>query len=1089
MTRTTPLRIVAGLAGAAFAAFAALALAQPTGDSPITPPPNGPRHVESTWHALTNATVHVAPGHTLEGRTVIIRDGTIVAVNGEIPPGARIWDCTDLHIYPGLIDAYVEVDAPAPDSGSPGLHWNTKVTPQRSALDGDGVDKAAAESLRKMGFTAAGISPKGGIFRGSTAVVSLAAPADELSAERPPVYADDIFQVVAFDRGGSSGAGNDGYPNSQMGAIALIRQTLIDADWQQAARAAGETIAANSIDALGSDVTKPLLFDVGNELEALRAAKIAAEFGREVVIIGSGLEFRRLEAIVDSALPMIIPLNFPKDPDVSSVGKAEGVDLRTLMTWEQAPTNPRRLVAADVRMILTSSKISKGNGKFMDNLRKAIEHGLDESKALSMLTTYPASTLGVGDRLGTVEAGKIANMVVTDGPLFAKKTKIRDVWVDGKRHEINAAPGPDLDGEWAVRVGDFEMTLKIKGKKIKTIEGDAEGDARKVVINGNQLSFLVDDDDDGTGTYVMSGILSGERLVGTVLSPDGTAANWIATRVVEDEGEELAEGDAEGEDVAEGEAEGEEETKVAKADEEDKGPDVPEELPGYPFGPYAMKELPEQHAHLFIRGGTIWTSANAGIIENGEIEIRNGKIIYVGPMTNAEPPASATVIDATGKHITAGLIDAHSHTGISRGVNESGQAVTAEVRIGDVTDPDSIFWYRELAGGLTAANSLHGSANPIGGQNQVNKIRWGVARPDDMHFEGAIAGIKFALGENVKQSNWGDSKRTRYPQTRMGVDTLIRDRFTEAREYAARWDAYSMALDETNKSRVAGSGVLPRNLTSAGVPPRRDLELEALAEILAGERLIHCHSYRQDEILMLCRVAGDFGFKIGTFQHVLEGYKVAEAIREHAIGGSCFSDWWAYKVEVQDAIPHNGAIMHDAGVVVSFNSDSNELARRMNLEAAKAVRYGGLSQEVALKFVTINAAIQFKIDDRVGSLESGKDADVAIWSGNPLSTMTICEATYVDGRRYFSLEDDAAHRATIKAERERLIQKILRSDKKDPEKKDKPDKTEEPATPSDPHLAERDDYFIDLINRGIDPESVEGCGNCSSAAEMFHQHN
>ncbi|MDH3590426.1 MAG: amidohydrolase family protein [Planctomycetota bacterium] len=342
-------------------------------------------------------------------------------------------------------------------------------------------------------------------------------------------------------------------------------------------------------------------------------------------------------------------------------------------------------------------------------------------------------------------------------------------------------------------------------------------------------------------------------------------------------------------------------------------------------------------------------------------------------------------------------------TGISKGVNDSGQAVTAEVRIGDVTNPDAISWYRQLASGVTTVNSLHGSANPIGGQNQVNKVRWGAIHPDHMHFEGAIAGIKFALGENVKQSNWGDDFVTRYPQTRMGVETLIRDRFLAARDYMKR-----------------------------GEKPR-DLELEALAEILRGERLIHCHSYRQDEILMLCRVAAEFDFKIGTFQHVLEGYKVADAIKENAIGGSAFSDWWAYKVEVQDAIPYNGALMHAVGVVVSFNSDSDSLVRSLNVEAAKAVKYGGVPREEALKFVTLNPAKQLKVDDRVGSIEAGKHADLALWSGDPLSTYSRCVATWVDGEKLYSEQQDKEHRAFIHKERRRIIAKLLKRKKEKPE--------------------------------------------------------
>ncbi|MEZ6317365.1 MAG: amidohydrolase family protein [Phycisphaerales bacterium] len=405
------------------------------------------------------------------------------------------------------------------------------------------------------------------------------------------------------------------------------------------------------------------------------------------------------------------------------------------------------------------------------------------------------------------------------------------------------------------------------------------------------------------------------------------------------------------------------------------------------------------------------------------------------------------------------------------GVNEGGQAVTAECRIHDSLDPGAIGFYRQLAGGTTTVNSLHGSANPIGGQNAVHKIRWGAKAPDDMLLAGAKPGIKFALGENVKQSNW-QNDRSRYPQTRMGVETLIRDRFTAAREYAAAMNTPELASlreqlrkleasrDELARIRKEHPSVPDRpelhkqiDLVQAklrAATPRRDLELETLAQILAGDRLIHCHSYRQDEILMLCRVAEDFGFKIGTFQHGLEVYKVAEAVRDHAIGASLFSDWWAYKVEVQDAIPYAGPIETEVGVLTSYNSDSDELARRLNTEAAKAVKYsdGRITPEEALKFVTINPAKQLMIDDHVGSLERGKDADVVVWSGDPLSVYSKPEHVYVDGRELFSLELDAQLREHNRAERQRLIQKILAAPDRPEDKAKKHGDTDD--KPTDP---------------------------------------
>lgn len=414
--------------------------------------------------------------------------------------------------------------------------------------------------------------------------------------------------------------------------------------------------------------------------------------------------------------------------------------------------------------------------------------------------------------------------------------------------------------------------------------------------------------------------------------------------------------------------------------------------------------LPEQPAAVLVQGATIWTSAADGVLENADLLIENGVIKRVGKGLSA--PAGAAVIDAAGKHVTPGLIDAHSHAAVVGAVNEGSNNVTAEVRIANLIDAESRALYHQLAGGLTTANLLHGSANAIGGQNTVIKLRWGAADPRDMLFEGAPEGIKFALGENPKQSNF-NNPNPRYPQTRQGVEQSIRERFLAAQDYKRRHDAWA------NEGKASGMA-----------PPRRDLQLEAVLEIIEGKRLVHSHSYRADEILMLLRVMDSFGVTIATFQHVLEGYKVANELAAHGAGASTFSDWWAYKYEVIDAIPYNGAIMWDRDVVVSFNSDDDELARRLNLEAAKAVRYGGVPAAEALKFVTLNPAKQLRIDQWVGSLEPGKHADFVIWSGDPLSTYSLAEETWLDGRKYFDRQADLAGREALRAERQALMDKV-----------------------------------------------------------------
>jgi imidazolonepropionase-like amidohydrolase len=413
-----------------------------------------------------------------------------------------------------------------------------------------------------------------------------------------------------------------------------------------------------------------------------------------------------------------------------------------------------------------------------------------------------------------------------------------------------------------------------------------------------------------------------------------------------------------------------------------------------------------------IRGGTVLT-VTKGTIANGIVVIRDGKIAAVGGPQTAVP-AGAETVDATGRFVTPGIIDAHSHIAADS-INEGGTTVSSMTGIEDVLNPTDINVFRDLAGGLTTANVLHGSANPIGGKNTVIKLRWGKVRPSEMVFEGAMPGIKFALGENPKDMRFGGGGQQqpprRYPATRAGVEYVIRDAFTRARAYQREWQDYERRRKAADSNPATATPLLP---------PRRDLQLEPLVEILEGKRLVHAHAYRADEILMLIRVADEMGFKIATFQHVLEGYKVADEMAAHGAGGSTFSDWWAYKIEAEDAIPHNPAIMHRRGVLVSVNSDSAEHARRLNTEAAKSIHWGGVTEDEALAFVTINPARQLRIDNRVGSLEPGKDADVVIWNKHPLSTYAIVDRVYIDGQVYYDRLADDRRLTDARAEKSRL---------------------------------------------------------------------
>ena len=961
---------------------------------PQTKPVEGIRQPKPGFYALTNAAVVTEPGVTLLNATVIVKDGIIqrVGQNITIPAAATVIDYSGRTIYPGFIDVYSDFGMPEKaseiDNDGEDEHWNQKVNADLNALDFIELKAKDLQNLRKQGFTATWIVPQTGIFRGQSAIVSIAD--GELQNH---IIKDEVAQHISF-----SGARGGGYPSSLMGIIALIRQTFLDTDWYQRAWDAYEANPAqpspeeNSSLAALQDAARgkqPVVFEVGDDLEFLRAVKIIKEFNLTAWIKTSGMEYRIAEEVKKAGLPIITPLNFPDKLNADTPEEALDVELWELQHWYFAPENPGRMAATGVLQVFTRDGLTQKQS-FHAQLRKAIERGLDKTETLAALTSNAAELLGISEQLGSIAAGKRAHFVVTDGDIFDENSKILDVWVDGDRYEITDLPTIDARGTYRFSLSVPEMKMPVEGNL--EISGKPEKLSGKIVVaekksiklsrialEHQRLSLSFPGDSLGIpGVVLLSARYEDSDWVGQGLLPDGRSVSWRATL-----------------------------TEKSTPDKDEKPKDktkIADYKPAMGWGAYARKKLPAQPEYVLVKNATIWTCGPDGTLDKADMLIHNGKISQISKWITA--PKGAVVVDAQGKHVTPGLIDAHSHTGIDRGVNEGTQAVTSEVRIGDVIDSYDIGWYRELAGGLTVANQLHGSANPIGGQNSVVKLRWSTL-PDVMRLAGAPEGIKFALGENVKQSNWGDNYTTRYPQTRMGVETIIRDRFKAAKDYQQAWQNYQKL---SKKERLKT------------VLPRKDLELEALLEILNGKRLIHSHSYRQDEILMLCRVAQEFGFKIGTFQHVLEGYKVAESIKEAAIGASTFSDWWAYKFEVYDAIPYNGALMHKAGVNVSFNSDSNELARRLNTEAAKAIKYGGLTPEEAIKFVTINPAIQLGIADKVGSLEPGKDADFVIWSGNPLSTYTICEQTWIDGRKMFDRAEDMKARETVVNERAKLLQ-------------------------------------------------------------------
>jgi imidazolonepropionase-like amidohydrolase len=1010
--------------------FVALLLSAVASPAQVTTAPKqGIRENDPRLHALTNARIVAAPGKTIERGTILIRDGVIVEAGPDvkIPAEARVWDLAGKTIYPGFIDAYshlglpetlqpeplrpdVDYDDPTakpkeiPREPAKGMRsWNAKVTPERKAADYLNLDKKSTRKLRDLGFASALVVPGRGIFRGCSALINLS-ETDAVTM----VLVPSVAQHIAFD----FYRRDDGaYPNSLMGCIALIRQNFLDASWYQTAQEAYRKSPATterpesnaSLAALAEQAQRkqPTVFEAGDELELLRALRISDEFKLKTLLLGNGYEYRVRKALAATKTPIILPLDFPKAPEIERPEQALEYELDELQHWDRAPSNPARLAEAGIPIAFTTERLEKPEKEFWSRIRLAVRRGLSKDAALAALTTTPAEMFGVADRLGTIAPGRIANLVVANGDLFSGETKVLTTWVDGYFYHTDSANERDPRGTWEIASEGKTLPLTVEG----------ELDKLEVKLAGEKATLATKEDAvllvasaklfaQGEGSIRLSGRIAGEAITGSGETPAGAVIRWSAKRTAAY-------------------------TPTPKPDEKPSPLDKPLDFPEtYPAGSFGRVAPPEQTHSVLIQGATIWTAGPQGTIQDGDLLVVDGKISAVG--NSLKVPAGTAVVDAKGMHVTPGIVDCHSHTAISQGVNEGSHAVTCEVRIGDVIDATDIDIYRELAGGVTAANILHGSANPIGGQNQVIKFRWG-ALPEELTFADAMPGVKFALGENVKQSNWGDKFTTRYPQTRMGVEQLIRDRFRAALEYDA-------ALKKKDKD---------------GLPPRRDLQLEALVEVLNGKRLIHCHSYRQDEVLMLIQLANEFKIKIGTFQHILEGYKVADDIAKHGAGGSTFADWWAYKWEAFDAIPDNATIMHSRGIVTSVNSDSGDLARRLNTEAGKSTKYGGMPVEEALKLVTIYPARQLHIDAKVGSLEPGKDADFVIWNGDPLSNYTSVKQTWIDGRKYFDRAEDTEARKALVAQREALIQKALpermkeltsggKDSEKKPEDKDKP---------------------------------------------------
>jgi imidazolonepropionase-like amidohydrolase len=956
----------------------------------VTYPVNGIADPRLNSFAFTNATIFKDGNTTLTNATLVIKEGKIVAAgsNVTIPKDAVVIDCKGKFIYPSFIDIYSDYGVPTPErvrtpfnfnapaqltSNQKGAYgWNQAIRTDVDAGKIFNADDTKAKALRELGFGTVLTHQKDGIARGTGALVTLAA-----EKENMVMIKDKASAHYSLNKGNSA----QSYPSSMMGTIALLRQTYIDAAWYKTNM---DKEGMNlSLKYFNEQQTLPQIFDAGDKWNALRADKIGDEFGVQYIIKAGGNEYQRINEMVATKAGFILPLNFPQAMDVEDPNDARFVSLADMKHWEMAPAEAGMFEKANIPFSITTSDL-KDIKQFTANLRKAIEYGLTETKAIESLTKTPATMLGVYNKVGSLDAGKLANFIITSGTLFNEKTLILQNWIQGEKYAVK-------EDSWADKSGFYNLVLNtVSGTQQFQLEVKNASSANvflkdtvtaKFSTDGKIIKLNFGTDKKAKANYRLSGFNNGDVWNGNGVDTAGNPLTWSATFA---------------------------NAVTAKADSAQKKTIPTLSAVTYPFGAYGQAVLPKPQT-ILIKNATVWTNEAEGKLENTDLLLKEGKIAQVGKNLS---DAGALVIDGTGKHVTAGIIDEHSHIAAAS-INEGAQSVTSEVRIGDNLDPDDVNIYRQLSGGVTSSHILHGSANTIGGQTQLIKLRYGVSA-EELKFKGAPGFIKFALGENVKRSS--SQQNNRFPDSRMGVEEVLMDAFTRAKDY----EKAVKAASTLNKKGVAAN-------TWATV--HRDLELDALVEIMNKQRFITCHSYVQSEITAAMRVADKLGFSFNTFTHILEGYKVADKMKAHGAAASTFSDWWNYKMEVLDAIPANAAIMQKVGLNVAINSDDAEMARRLNQEAAKSIKYAGMSEEDALKMVTLNPAKMLHVADKVGSIKTGKDADIVLWTDNPLSIYAKAQTTIVDGAVYFDRAKDADLRKQMATEKNRLIQKMI-SEKK-----------------------------------------------------------
>ena len=938
------------------------------------PTNSGVKSNNNNYTAFTNAKIYVTPTEVIKKGTLLIQNGKVVKVGKSvsIPKNTITVNLEGKSVYPSFIDIYSDFGIAKPqrtgggrfqqqyESSRQGYYWNDHVMPETNAITKFKYDARKATELQKAGFGVVNTHVQDGIARGTGVLVALNGNGN--NADR--ILDDKSAQYFSLSRSIVKG---QSYPSSLMGSLALLRQMYSDASWYAKGKVDTKDL---SLEALNNNKNLVQIFTAGDKGNALRADKIGDANNIQYVMLGGGNEYENIGDIKATNATYILPINFPAAYDVSNPYQAGYVSLTDLRKWNQAPSNPKVMADNDVPFTFTTFSL-KSPSLFKSNLLKAIKYGLSKTKALEALTSVPAQILGKSNEIGSLKQGSHANFLITSGDVFDKTTTLYENWVQGKKNVISDMNIKDIRGDYNLSVDGMAYKLSLSGNAARpkaSLKKDSTVIKSKFSYSADwiNLSFSTDK---GSKIYRMTGLAkpNAADIEGRLILPTGKEASFVATKIPKAKEKE-------------------------KSKKKSPAKTTPELLPiTYPNVGYGYKAKPKQETILF-KNATVWTSEEAGTLKNTDVLVKNGKVAKIGANLSA---GGAKVVDATGKHLTAGIIDEHSHiAGLT--INEGGQNSSAEVKMEDVVDHEDVDIYRNLAGGVTTIQLLHGSANPIGGRSAILRLKWG-ENADDLIFQNSPKFIKFALGENVKQSR--SPSGSRFPRTRMGVEQTFVDYFQRAKEY-----------DTKKKS---------------GQEFRYDEEMEVLAEILNGERFISCHSYVQSEINMLMKVADKFNFKVNTFTHILEGYKVADKMKEHGVGASTFSDWWAYKFEVNDAIPYNAAIMQSQGITVAINSDDAEMSRRLNQEAAKTVKYGGMTELEAWKMVTINPAKLLHIDDRVGSIKEGKDADLVLWNNHPLSVYAKAEKTMIEGVVYFDKEKDKQQREALKTEKNKLINMML----------------------------------------------------------------